>query len=174
MFVLCLMGDCQMAVAASDRERSDIGDVHFQGQVVKAACSVRADSSDQIVAMGQVRSDEFTDLGTWADPTPFSIYLEDCDNSVSHSAGVLFTGMRDSKDPLVFKTGFGAGAAQGVGLGIFSGDGKIVIPNTEPLWQAPLIDGEVVLHFMAKYRATSVKVTPGVANATVWFSIFYQ
>lgn len=150
------------------------GDVHFYGQVVNAACSVSADSREQTVQMGQVRSNEFKFLGDWEDPVPFQIKLEDCDATVSQSVGVLFTGESDGKDPQVFKAGEGAGAAQGVGIGIFDAEGYLLIPDTTPVWYAPLQDGETVLSYIARYRATSTTVKPGDAGTEVWFNVVYQ
>ncbi|WP_368749894.1 fimbrial protein [Klebsiella aerogenes] len=150
------------------------GDVHFYGQVVSAACAVSADSVDQTVQMGQVRSNDFKDLGDWEDPVHFQIKLEDCDTNVSQTAGVLFTGQSDGKDPQVFKAGYGAGAAQGVGIGIFDESGNLLVPDTAPPWYAPLQDGENILHFMARYRSTSRRVQAGDAGTQVWFNVVYQ
>lgn len=150
------------------------GDVHFLGQVVNAACVVSADSQNMTVLMGQVRSAMFHGMGDWSQPVPFQLKLEDCDTAVSHNAGVLFTGVSDGKDPQVFEAGYGASAAQGVGLGIFDGAGNLVIPNTRPPWLAPLQEGETILNYSAKYRATDRQILPGEANAQVWFSVVYQ
>lgn len=150
------------------------GDVHFAGQVMDAACSVSVDSSNQTVQMGQIRSNEFKSLGDWEDPESFQIKLEDCSTTVSQSVGVLFTGISDGKDSQVFKAGWGAGAAQGVGIGIFDADDNLLPPNTAPLWYAPLQDGENVLSYIARYRATDRIVHPGTADTQVWFNVVYQ
>jgi len=150
------------------------GDVHFAGQVVDAACSVSADSRDQTVEMGQIRNTEFTSLGDWEDPVPFQIKLEDCATTVSHSVGVLFTGVSDDKDPQVFNVGWGAGAARGVGIGIFDAAGNLLTPDTAPVWYAPLQDGENILSYTARYRATDRVVHAGSADTQVWFNVVYQ
>ena len=115
----------------------DDGSVHFQGQVVNTGCSVSAESQDQIVRMGQIRNNEFAATGDWAAPTAFQITLEDCDTSVSQRAGVLFSGESDAKDPQIFRAGYGAGAAQGIGVGIFDATGHLLIPDTAPPWSSP-------------------------------------
>lgn len=150
------------------------GDVHFRGQVVNAACAVSADSQNMTVQMGQVRSSMFNGPGDWSQGVDFQIYLEDCSTTVSQSAGVLFTGTSDGKDPQVFKAGYGASAAQGVGIGIFDATGELVLPNTRPPWLAPLQDGETILNYNAKYRATDRRILSGDASAEVWFSVIYQ
>lgn len=153
---------------------ADDGSVHFQGQVVNTACSVIAGSQEQVVHMGQVRSSQFTAAGDWVAPTAFQITLEDCDTSVSRHAGVLFGGESDAKDPQVFRAGYGAGAAQGIGVGIFDAAGHLLVPDTAPPWYAPLQNGENVLSFIAKYRATEQHVQAGTADAQVWFTVVYQ
>lgn len=152
----------------------DDGSVHFQGQVVNTGCSVSAESQDQIVRMGQIRNNEFAATGDWAAPTAFQITLEDCDTSVSQRAGVLFSGESDAKDPQIFRAGYGAGAAQGIGVGIFDATGHLLIPDTAPPWYAPLQNGANVLRFMAKYRSTQPHVQAGTADAQVWFNVVYQ
>ncbi|WP_024554142.1 fimbrial protein [Franconibacter helveticus 513] len=150
------------------------GDVRFFGEVVNAACAVAVDSQDQTVLMGQVRSNSFTDLGEWTDPHPFRIKLEDCSTNVSQNVGVMFSGETDGKDLLVFRTGNGAGAAEGIGIGITDATGQLIIPNTAPARYAPIQEGETVLHYTARYRSTSRTVKAGNASAQVWFNLFYQ
>lgn len=150
----------------------DDGSVTFQGQVVNAACSVSMDSGDQIVHMGQVRNSQFIAAGDWAKPVPFFITLEACDTSVSQRAGVLFSGESDGNDP-GFSRGLWAGAATGIGIGLFDAMGNLVKPDTAP-WYRPLQDGENRLSYIARYRATEDSVNAGTANAQVWFIVFYQ
>lgn len=149
------------------------GIVHLRGLVTESACAVSPESADKQVVMGQVTSSRFTDLGSWADPVPFTLQLTDCDTSVSQQLGVVFSGVTDGKDPHVFSVGNGSAAAQGVGLGIFDGHGELMIPNTNPRNLIPLENGVVTLPFTAKYRATSHQVTPGDASAQVWFFLYY-
>ncbi|MDA3131344.1 fimbrial protein [Atlantibacter subterranea] len=150
------------------------GDVRFYGQVVNAACSVALESRNQVVEMGQVRSNRFRSIGEWQDPHPFRIKLEDCSTNVSQSVGVMFSGETDGKDPLVFQAGFGAGAAEGVGIGISDATGQLLAPNLAPTRYTALQEGETVLSYIARYRATRRDVKAGDASAQVWFSLFYQ
>ncbi|QFH71693.1 fimbrial protein [Enterobacter sp. E76] len=170
-FIFIVSGTAQ---AKTDFGGFEDGDVRFYGQVVNAACSVAVDSRDQIVDMGQVRSNRFRTLGEWQDPHPFHIRLEDCSTNVSQSVGVMFSGEADGKDPLVFQTGYGAGAATGVGIGISDATGQLLMPNIAPIRFSPIQEGETVLHYIARYRATSRTVSAGDASAQVWFSLFYQ
>ncbi|MFL4368458.1 fimbrial protein [Enterobacter asburiae] len=150
------------------------GNIKFHGQVVAAPCSVKSDDINKMLEMGQVRTNNFPTKGTWYDPVAFQIHLEDCDTTVRSTVALRFDGISDANDPQVFEAGHGAGAAQGIGLGIFDYTGRLLVPNTQPKNFFPLIDGENVLHFTAKYRSTLEHVKSGDASGTVWFKMIYQ
>lgn len=176
---LCLSGvmtALSLGATAGSRNYVNIhgGDVHFYGQVVNAACSVTADTANQVVQMGQVRSSDFKNLGSWVDPVPFQIKLEDCNTNISKTVGVFFNGQSDSKDPQVFQTGSGASASKGVGLGIFDANGNLLVPGTAPPWFSALQEGNTTLSYMAKYRSTDRMVKAGDASTQVWFNVVYQ
>lgn len=149
------------------------GMMHFRGAVTEGACAVSTESENKSVMMGQVNSAMFSGVGEWAASVPFNLTLTDCDTSVSQQVGVMFSGVTDGKDPLVFSSGQGASAAKGIGLGIFDNAGELMVPNTAPQTLTNLTKGVVTLPFTAKYRATSYPVTPGNANALVWFFLYY-
>ncbi|HBU6130983.1 TPA: fimbrial protein [Enterobacter chuandaensis] len=160
--------------SASNMSNLNGGDMHFFGAVVNAPCSVEAQSLHQNVVLDQVRAASFSSRGSWAAPKTFWLKLEDCSNALFQFATVAFTGSVDAKDPQVFKAGFGADAAQGLGIGIFDSAGNLIIPNSAPLSQYPVFDGKSVLYFTAKYRSVSDKVVAGDASAVVNFSVIYQ
>lgn len=149
------------------------GNVNFTGQIINSACSVRSDSIDQIVELGQARTNQFKNVGEWGNKIPFKIVLENCDISVSSSVGAMFTGSADSNDPLVFQTSSGPGSVSGIGIGIVDAGGNVVVPNAQPLVYQPLIDGDNTLYFSARYRSTRKDVSGGFANSHVWFSLKY-
>lgn len=149
------------------------GMVHMTGSVIGAACAVSAESEDKKVLMGQVRSNQFKELGSWADPVSFTIDLINCDTSISQQVGMIFTGVADGKDPLVFRAGEGSGAAKGVGLGLFDTFGSLIVPNSRARHLTILNNGTVSVPLTAKYRSTSRKVSGGNANAVVYFSLYY-
>jgi len=150
------------------------GEVKFRGQAVAAPCSVTSDDLTKTVEMGQVRTNNFPTKGAWYDPVAFQIHLEDCDTTVLKTVAVRFDGISDANDPQVFHSGYGAGASQGVGLGIFDYTGQLIVPNTHPKNYFPLTEGDTVLHFSAKYRSTLNHVISGDASSTVWFKMIYQ
>lgn len=149
------------------------GIVHLKGQVTAGACAVGPDSLNKMVVMGQVRSNQFAGVGSWADPVPFTLHLIDCDTALSQQVGIVFTGVTDGKDPLVFSVGRGAGVAEGVGIGLFDAADHQIVPNTRPQYFTTLTKGSVNIPLTAKYRATSDSVIPGVADAVVDFSLYY-
>lgn len=148
------------------------GQINYNGQVVNAPCVVSINSQNQQVVMGQVRSDEFSGLGSWSDAQSFTIELQDCDTSLSSTVGILFRGVADTNDPQVFQVG-GGSAAKGIGLGIFNDKGQLIVPNSAPLTFQVLNDGNNTVPFIAKYRETKMKIQPGDANATIDFSLVY-
>ncbi|EJC2626083.1 MULTISPECIES: fimbrial protein [Serratia] len=152
----------------------DGGMVHLRGALTEAACSVSTESAHQIIDMGQFRSNQFGDLGSFASPVEFNIRLTECSTAVSNTVGVAFYGVTDGKDPQVLKAGEGENAATGVGLALFDRNGDIIPPNTPPRTGMALHEGENILRFMARYRATSRQVVAGNADASTWFALTYQ
>ncbi|HFZ8995706.1 TPA: fimbrial protein [Citrobacter freundii] len=150
------------------------GEVHFAGGVVNAACAVDMNSAAQIIEMGQVRSNQFSGVGAWSDPQPFTIVLKDCDTTISQQVGVAFNGVTDEKDPEVIALTNGAGSARGVGIGIFDHLGNQIIPNTQPQSFSAIQENTTVLNFVAKYRSLAKNVTPGEADAQAWFTLTYM
>ncbi|OQR46656.1 fimbrial protein [Klebsiella aerogenes] len=149
------------------------GMVHMTGSVNGGACTVSTDSEDKKVFMGQVRSNRFDDVGSWADPVSFTLDLVNCDTAISQHVGMLFTGVTDGKDPLVFQAGEGNGAAKGVGIGLFDSSGNLIVPNSKNNNLTQLNNGTVSVPLTAKYRSTDRIVSGGDASAVIYFSLFY-
>lgn len=146
----------------------------MRGAITAAACSVAPVSSVQIIDMGQFRSNQFTEVGVYAPPVPFSIELNDCSTAVSETAAISFLGVADTKDPRVLSIEDGVDTARGVGLAIFDHTGNLVMPNAQPHTLGLLREGAMSLRFIARYRATSRQVSGGRADAWTWFTVSYQ
>ncbi|MNW05805.1 putative fimbrial-like protein YcbV precursor [compost metagenome] len=86
----------------------------------------------------------------------------------------MFHGMADSNNPQVLSVGDGPGVASGVAVALFDDRGRFIPLNTAPRYWVPLQEGPVILHFVAKYRATGQPVNNGLANAQAWFALTYQ
>ncbi len=150
------------------------GLMRFQGELIAEACSVEARDRHLIVTMGQVSSNRFHWVGDEADPVPFDLHLQNCSTNVSRNVGVMFHGIADGKNPDVLSVGDGPGAATGVAVALFDGSGRFIPLNTAPQYWTALQEGPLILHFVAKYRATGQSVTGGLANAQAWFALTYQ
>lgn len=97
VLAMVMAGGISSAMAALPTSGSSTtvqgGTVEFKGSVVDAACAVTADTSNQIVNMGQVRLAALTGKDSVANQkTPFSIKLADCDTTVASQASVTFDG----------------------------------------------------------------------------------
>ncbi|MEB4675820.1 fimbrial protein [Enterobacteriaceae bacterium G50] len=149
------------------------GRVSFHGAVVNATCAVAAESQDQIIYMGQVRSNQLHAPGSWSNTTPFRIILNDCTDSNGELVAVMFNGATDANDPRIFSVGTSAGSAKGVGIGIFDFRDEVVIPGSRPIRYSTLQNGQTVLNFSAKYCATDTQIVPGDASSQVLFNVFY-
>ncbi|MFJ3358427.1 type 1 fimbrial major subunit FimA [Serratia liquefaciens] len=158
------------------------GTIHFRGSLVDAACSVSADSADQIVDLGQYTLHHFKSKGTATNAIPFKIKLEDCDTTVSSTAAVAFSGQVDATSPNLLAVDSSAGgnsdngaSASGVGIQIVDSASKNVIPDgTTFSTPKKLIDGENILDFTAHYVSTVDKPTAGQANSDATFIMQYQ
>lgn len=78
------------AAVAADPVSVSGGTVHFEGELVNAACAVSTQSSDQVVTLGQYRTASFAAVGDTTAQIPFSIVLNDCDPKVAATAAVAF------------------------------------------------------------------------------------
>ncbi|MGJ3356015.1 type 1 fimbrial major subunit FimA [Providencia sp. Je.9.19] len=168
-----------VGVTASAATTVPGGTVHFTGSIVNAACAVSADSISTPVNMGQYRTAEFASVGALSGAVPFTINLEGCDTTVSTTAAVSFSGNLDSIDNTILAvtniSGGATGAASGVGIQIADNTGNILKPDGS-VFSAPttLNTGSNVLHFSARYKSTTLDVTPGSADADATFVMQYN
>lgn len=153
------------------------GTIHFTGEVVNAACAVAPESADQTVPLGQVRAASLADAGSTANPTAFSIKLNDCDTSVSTTAAISFYGPATTAgDALSVSSITTTGAAAtNVGIQILDRNNTVVKPNTDvPSSAYTLIDGANTLPFTAQFVSTDGGATAGAADADATFNVAYN
>lgn len=150
------------------------GNMRFQGIIIAESCRVEAGDRQLIVDMGRLSSNRFHSAGEDATPIPFDIHLQDCSTSVSQHVGVTFHGVADGKNPDLLSVGEGPGIATNIGIALFDSENRLIPLNSEPQIWNRLYNGPVILHFVAKYRATGQQVTGGAANAQAWFALTYQ
>ncbi|WP_294912911.1 type 1 fimbrial major subunit FimA, partial [Tatumella sp. UBA2305] len=166
------------------------GTVHFEGEVVNAACAVDAGSVNQTVQLGQVKASSLSAVGETSSAVGFNIQLDDCDTTVAKTAAIAFAGVTatsnddDSSDPETYGTtsypdvlalqGSAAGSASNVGIQILDSTGSALKLDGASFSTAQtLIDGTNTLPFQARYYALG-EAKAGTANADATFQVQYQ
>lgn len=165
------------AAVAADPVSVSGGTVHFEGELVNAACAVSTQSSDQVVTLGQYRTASFTAVGDTTAQIPFSIVLNDCDPKVAATAAVAFSGQSDitNNNLLAVTSADNGTTASGVGIEILDNTSTALKPDGATFSTAQaLVEGTNTLRFSARYKATAASATPGQANADATFIMKYE
>ena len=176
VLAMVMAGGISSAMAATSGSSSTVngGTVEFKGSVVDAACAVTADTTNQVVNMGQVRLAAFTGKDSVANQkTPFTIKLADCDTTIASQASVTFDGNAAAGEAGVLDNTSGAGNAAGVGIQIYDKDGSALNLGTAS-HAVTLIDGDNTLNFSADYYQTADTATAGSVDTTATFNVTYQ
>ena len=176
LVIISALSMASTAALAADTTTVNGGPVHFQGEVVNAACAVDAGSIDQTVQMGQVRSAKLATAGSTSSAVGFNIQLNDCDTSVSTKASVAFSGAAiDTTNTTVLALqGSASGGATNVGIQILDNKGKPLALDGATFSSATTLnDGTNVIPFQARYYATGA-ATAGAANADATFKVQYE
>ena len=165
------------AAVAADPVSVSGGTVHFEGELVNAACAVSTQSADQIVTLGQYRTASFAAVGDTTAQIPFSIVLNDCDPTVAATAAVAFSGQSDltNNSLLAVSSSDNSTTATGVGIEILDSKSTALKPDGATFSTAQaLVEGTNTLRFSARYKATVASTTPGQANADATFIMKYE
>ncbi|RQN05301.1 type 1 fimbrial major subunit FimA [Pantoea ananatis] len=152
------------------------GQVHFIGTVVNAACAVDANSTNQTVNLGQVRTARLATAGSKGTAVGFNIQLDDCDTTVASTAAIAFKGTAvNAANPSVLALqSSAAGGATNVGVQIVDAKGSVVaLDGVTYSAASTLSNGTNVIPFQAYYYATGA-ATAGSANADTNFYVQYQ
>ena len=158
-FISSALAAALFAATGSYAAVVDGGTIHFEGELVNAACSVNTDSADQVVTLGQYRTDIFNAVGNTSALIPFTIQLNDCDPVVAANAAVAFS----------------TTTATGVGIEILDNTSAILKPDGNSFsTNQNLIPGTNVLHFSARYKGTGTSASAGQANADATFIMRYE
>ncbi len=162
-----------LAVVSTSAFAAESGDgtIKFTGEIVDAPCVVSTDSQNQEVVLGQVKKNIFKAIGDKSSSKHFK--LEDCDITSNTKVNVSFNGVGDTDDATLVSVNTEAGAATGVGIGIYDNANKLVEMNTGKS-TTTLAAGQTVLYYTANYVATKDTVTTGYGNAEVDFNLSYE
>lgn len=97
------------------------GKVTFNGEVTSGACAVSGSDTDKIVTLDTVKTTTFTAVDQLAHASkPFNINLVECDTATRKTVQISFNGQTVDGKPGLLANTAGAGAAQNVGLQLFS------------------------------------------------------
>ncbi|MDU7740469.1 MAG: type 1 fimbrial major subunit FimA [Citrobacter sp.] len=154
------------AAVAADPVSVSGGTVHFEGELVNAACAVSTQSSDQVVTLGQYRTASFAAVGDTTAQIPFSIVLNEA-----------FSGQSDitNNNLLAVTSADNGTTASGVGIEILDNTSTALKPDGATFSTAQaLVEGTNTLRFSARYKATATSATPGQANADATFIMKYE
>ncbi|HHC4845774.1 TPA: type 1 fimbrial major subunit FimA [Escherichia albertii] len=176
VFISSIIAVTLFATANTYAATTNGGVIHFEGELVNAACAVNTESADQVVSPGQYRTDLFNAVGATSASIPFTIELNDCDVSIAATAAVAFSGQADGNndDLLAIVSGTNVATATGVGIEILDNTSKTLKPDGSVFSEAQsLITGTNVLHFSARYMGTGLSATAGQANADATFIMQY-
>lgn len=149
------------------------GTLHFNGEIIDAACTVSPASANQTITLGQVSTSAFSAVNDTAAATAFQIDLTACPASVS-TASIKFDGTPYQGDTSTLALIPLPGAATGVGVRIRTAT-NLVMPLytvTQPMTLAQGTTNSMM--FNASYVAKAATVTAGPANAVATFSVIYN
>lgn len=162
------------SVSATNAADSGSGTVTFSGAIVDAPCSIRSDTANQTVDLGQISNSALAANGQTGTsrPQPFTIVLEHCDNTTLRTVQTTFTGPSSDYDAESLAL---RGNASGASIVLHDGNDKKVklgVP-TDQQW---LYSGINVLNFSAYLQGggTSAIIVPGQFQSVANFTLAYQ
>lgn len=160
---MCLMFMTSSVMAAD-------GTINFTGSITDQTCTVGNSVSVNLEKVAKSALDGGS--GKKAAPTPFTISLTDCPDTVT-GASVTFDGTPDSVNQTLLALDSGTGNATGVGIEIADKNGTPIPVHTRSP-DFTLSSGSNSLEFLARYVSTGATVGTGKANGTSQFTIAYK
>lgn len=151
------------------------GKVNFRGQIVDAPCTIKNDSTNQIVEMGAITMSTL-EAGRSA-LIPFELHLESCElktDGSAYKASIIFDGVRavSGQDDLLLLNG----SAKGAGLGIIDKNGDdLKLGQEADLGE--MLKGDNTLNFTAYLQKTggsAATITPGSYTSVANFTMTYN
>lgn len=162
---------------------TDLGDalnIHVSGGVHQAQCTLKANPvSADPVQLGSHEVADFSGPGSTTAATDFHITLSDCEDDPVGSiarAHIRLEGARGSVPLLPALGVFGLSSqstATGIGIQLLRSDNSpMPLQQDEPI--TPLAIGTTRLDFKARYYQIGAKVTPGLAEGSLDFTVSYR
>ncbi len=147
--------------------------LNFFGRIADATCNISPDSENQTVNMGSTSASAFSSIGDVGTSVEFTIKLIDCTESITGSK-LMFSGEADDKDPSLLAIQDTPDSASGAAIEITDMAGHSLSINELSPYSYDLTPGNNELKFALRYKSTNSKVTPGEANAVMYFDIQYM
>ncbi|WP_213732069.1 fimbrial protein [Citrobacter europaeus] len=162
-------------LASTAQAENEVPNLTFNGSIIAEGCDVAVASENQTVHIGDFSVAVFSGTGSVSSAKNFEINLENCVGKGS----ITFSGESNTDNgallALTNATGEGD-TASGVAIEIL--DLNSGAPQPLPLGQASslytLKSGDNTLRYQLRYKATQNIVTPGSANAVMYFDMLYQ
>jgi major type 1 subunit fimbrin (pilin) len=170
LIAVALLTGCAFAGMANAYD----GTINFIGNITDAACTVTANTANQTVTLGTVKSSALPSVGATAAPTRFNIVLTSCPATAT-SATIKFDGPANTANSSLLALTNTAGVATGVGIGLYEQDAVTQIPvGSASASKSLSTTADTTYSFIAKYVATSATVAAGSANAVSNFTVTYN
>ncbi len=162
---------------------TDLGsalDIHVSGGVQQAQCTLKADAvSADPVQLGTHEVKDFTGVGSTTAATDFHITLSDCEDDSAGSIARAFVRLEGARGSVPLLPGLGVfglssnSSAAGIAIQLLRSDNTpMPLQQDEPV--TALSIGVTRLDFKARYYQMEAKVTPGLAEGALDFTISYR
>lgn len=160
-----------LVISMSQASFADTTNLKIYGTVVASSCDLDTDSTVIPVKLADTGSGYFKSVGTVGTPTYFNINLKECSDAIA-GGSLAFRGTADSNNKDLVKLS-GDSSAAGVGIEIIDGvtHDPIALASDNAVALKP---GDNTLNYGVQYKSTLAEVTPGTANAVMYFDITYQ
>lgn len=163
---------CVSSAAQADEGH---GKITFTGAIIDSPCSIKPESLDQTVELGQISKASLLNSGK-STPRNFSIDLENCafgDPATKNKVEVTFTGMESVGDNGLLGI---TGSASGASVAIVDGSGAVVKLG-EPSKAQTLANGNNTLSFAAYLQGNggaAESITEGEFQSVADFKLAYN
>ncbi|SUY92929.1 S-fimbrial protein subunit SfaG precursor [Buttiauxella agrestis] len=168
-----------LLLLASCSTLADLGHVNLimSGEIMKESCDIDANNLTQNVEIGDFAVGTFNSVGSVSADKSFKILLSKCSPEIK-TAGVTFTGTAQAggdSSLLALSDTTGTGnLAQGVAVQLLDSNKiPLAINSLNPV-RYPISPGDNTLNFSLRYKAVSLPVVAGNANAVLYFNMDYQ
>ncbi|QXH52979.1 type 1 fimbrial protein [Pseudomonas fakonensis] len=155
-------------------------DIHVSGGVHQAQCTLKADAvSADPVQLGSHDLADFSGVGSTTQATDFHITLSDCEDNPAGSIARAFIRLEGARGSVPLLPGIGVfglssnSSASGIAIQLLRSDNSpMPLQQDEPV--TPLVIGITRLDFKARYYQMDPRITPGLAEGALDFTISYR